>query len=125
MIYYSIKNPINISYYHYSDWFEYNQNSLSPSINYRFEIQRYESDDGYFFQNSKNYIAIEMSEVSYKNSYNSNYLATISFGQSNKYYTYFKRRYQKIQFLLADIMSVINILIQIGKIISNFLLKKK
>ena len=119
------KNPINISLYRYNDIFEYHQNNLYPSINYRFEIQRYESDDGYFFQNSKNYIAIEMSEISYKNYYNTNFLARISFGQSNKYYTYFKRRFQKIQSLLADIMSVINILIQIGKIISNFLLKKK
>ena len=65
-----------------------------------------------------------LSEIS-SDKYDSESLATITFGQSDKYYTYYKRSYQKIQSLLADIMSIVNILIGIGKIISNFILKKQ
>ena len=34
------------------------EDGLSHKINYRFEIQRYESDEGYFFQDFNNYIAV-------------------------------------------------------------------
>ena len=59
------KNPIITSSYSQKKYYEFYQNILSPSIDYRFEIQKYESDEGYFFQNSKNYIAIVMYEISY------------------------------------------------------------
>ena len=99
------------------------ESSVIPQLNYRFEIQRYESDDGYFFQNSKNYIAVGTSEIFYeKNNFRD---CLITFGPSNKPYSHYKRKYQKIQSLLADTMSIINILIGIGKEISKVLLKKK
>ena len=48
----------------------------------------------------------------------------ITIQQSEKYYSHYKRSYQKIQSLLADIMSIINIFIAIGNAISNILSKK-
>jgi hypothetical protein len=66
-----------------------------------------------------------MSEISLKNDFVSSSLGEITFQQSEKNYSHYKRSYEKIQSLLADITSVINILIIVGKVISNILLQKK
>ena len=66
-----------------------------------------------------------MSDISLKNDYVSSSLGEITFQQSEKKYSHYKRSYEKIQSLLADITSVINFLIVVGKAISNILLQKK
>ena len=116
------KDPIVASSYFYSGMFDCEQYFY---IDYRFEFIKYESDDGYFFNNYKDFTAVGMSEISLKNNYISSTLGEIVFQQSEKNYPHYKRTYKKIQSLLADITSVINILIIVGKAISNILLKKK
>ena len=66
-----------------------------------------------------------MSEITLKSDYVSSTLGEIIIQQSERNYPYYKRSYKKVQSLLADIMSIINILIGIGKAISSILLQKK
>ena len=66
-----------------------------------------------------------MSEISVEKRDDSNIYGLISIKQSERYYYHYKRCYQKIQSLLADIMSIISLLIALGKAISNILLQKK
>jgi len=116
------KDPIIPSFYFYGGMFDSKQYF---NIDYRFEFIKYETDDGYFFNRYKNFTAIGMSEISLKNDYISSALVEIIFQQSEKNYPHYKRSYKKVQSLLADIMSIINILIGVGKAISKILLQKK
>ena len=115
-------NPIVASSYFYTGYFDYDEYFY---LDYRFETIRYETDNSYFFNNFKNFSGVGMSEITLKNDFVSSSLGEITFQQSEKNYSHYKRSYKKIQSLLADIMSVINFLIVIGKAISNILLKKK
>ena len=115
-------NPIVVSSYSYTGYYDFDEYFY---IDYRFELIRYETDNGYFFNNFKNFTGVGMSEISLKNDFVSSSLGEITFQQSEKNYSHYKRSYEKIQSLLADITSVINILIIVGKIISNILLQKK
>ena len=115
-------NPITASSYFYTGYYDCEEYFY---IDYRFEFIRYETDDGFFFNNFKNISGVGMSEISLKNDYVSSSLGEITFQQSEKNYSHYKRSYEKIQSLLADITSVINILIIVGKVISNILLQKK
>ena len=92
-----------------------------------FEFISYENDDGYFFKNSKYFKAVEMSEITHEidNRSNPNYIGSIKYRQTEKNSSHYKRSYIKIQSLLADIMSIVKIMIEIGKIISSILLQKK
>jgi len=116
------KSPVTASSYFYNGLFDCTQYF---SIDYRYEFIKYENDDGIFFNNYKNYTAVGMSEIYLKYDYFSGTLGEIIFQQSEKNYPYYKRSYQKVQSLLANIMSIINIMIGVGKAISNILLKKK
>jgi len=49
----------------------------------------------------------------------------ITFNINRSYYDNYKRGYQKLQSLLAEVMRVINLIFQIGSIIINFLINKK
>jgi len=116
-------NPIVFSSYFYTGYFDFDEYFY---IDYRFETIRYETDNSYFFNNFKNFNGVAMSEITLKNDFVSSSLGEITFQQSEKNYSHYKRSYQKIQSLLADIMSVINFLIVIGKAISNiFFIEKK
>ena len=119
------KNPIIISPYYF------NSQLYPPAsfirLDYKFEFIRYEDDDGYFFQNSKNFNALGISEIDrdINNRIDHSHIGRILFEQSEKNYSHYKRSYLKIQSFLADMMSIINILIVIGKIIGKILLQKK
>ena len=115
-------NPIVVSSYSYTGYYDYDEYFY---IDYRFEYIRYETDNGYFFNNFKNFSGVGMSDISLKNDYVSSSLGEITFQQSEKKYSHYKRSYEKIQSLLSDITSVINFLIVVGKAISNILLQKK
>ena len=72
--------------------------------------------------------AIGFSELSFSNNYNyenSGVLAIINFGINKSNYEYYKRTYRKFQSFLADIMSLINLIITILRLLSYFLLNKK
>ena len=75
-------------------------------------------------------MSVKMSEISLdKKSTNKNINTTligeIKIRPIDLNYTFYRRNYQKIQSLLADVMSIVNILISIGKMISYLLLQKK
>ena len=93
-------------------------------INYNYI--KYETDDGYIFSNKKEINGIGTSNISpyYKNNFINNILF-IDFKMSEASYDYYQRSFIKFQAFLADVMSLINLLITISKIISEFLLNKK
>jgi len=52
-------------------------------------------------------------------------IGIIGFGINKSNFDNYKRSYQKLQSLLAEIMSVINLLLEIGRQMSNILCNKK
>ena len=97
-------------------------------MKYGFQYINYESDTGIFFKNSKNINAIGFSGLSYNNNYNlqnSDILAIITYEVNKSNYDYYKRTYKKFQSFLADLTSLINLIITILEILIYFLLNKK
>ena len=103
---------------------------------YYFQYIKYESDEGFFYEKSKKYDGISFSDITFYKSIKQNYnlnnntnkdniigSIVIEVNQSN--FDNYKRSYKKIQALLAEIMSVISLLFQIGGQISIFLCDKK
>ena len=128
--------PISKSYVYYltSGY----SSSEFTQINCRVNFLKYESDDGYFFKNSETFNGISFSDIaSYrviKNNYDLNndlkranysHMGTITFNINESYYDNYKRGYQKLQSLLAEIMSVINLIFQIGNLSVYILIDKK
>ena len=52
-------------------------------------------------------------------------MGRITFNINQSYFDNYKRSYQKLQSLLAEVMSVINLIFQIGRLIINFLIEKR
>jgi len=97
-------------------------------LKYDFQYIKYESDTGIFFKNSKINNAIGFSGFSYSNNYNfqnSGFLAIINFEINKSNYDYYKRTCKKFQSFVADVTSIINLLITILKILTYLLLNKK
>ena len=120
------ENPI-IPYYYYDEINIYNFSYIA-TFKYNFQYIKYESDTGFFFKNPNIMNAIGFSELSFSNNYNyenSGVLAIINFGINKSNYEYYKRTYRKFQSFLADIMSLINLIIAILRLLSYFLLNKK
>ena len=120
------ENPI-IPYYNLETINIYNI-SEAISLKYDFQYIKYESDTGIFFENFKSINAIGFSGLSYISNLNfKNYelLAIVDFGVDKSNYDYYKRTYKKCQSFLADITSLINLIIIILKFLTYFLLKKK
>ena len=119
-------NPI-IPYY-YFDTINIFNISEAISLKYNFQYIKYESDTGIFFENLKSSNAIGFSGLSYTRNYNfknSGILAVINFEVNKSNYDYYKRTYRKFQSFLADITSLINLIITILKLLTYFLLNKK
>ena len=120
------ENPI-IPYYYSETIFIYNISEVI-SLKYDFQYIKYESDTGIFFKNSKNINAIGFSGLSYSNNYNfqnSGFLAIVNFEVNKSNYDYYKRTYKKFQSFVADVTSLINLIITISKIFTYILLNKK
>ena len=107
-------------------------------VNFNFQYLKYESDEGFFFQESRILYGMSFSDItSYRNKQNNKYLTknfeeiknsmigTIEFGINKSNFDNYKRSYQKLQSLLAEITSVINLLFEVGRQISNILGGKK
>mgnify|MGYP003571359703 CR=1 FL=1 len=128
-------NPLSNSFeYHPTPSFS---SSQFTTINYNFQFIKYESDDGYLFKDSRNFIGISFSDMTFFNSYNDNYnieqhlkennranIGTIEFSLNRSNYDNYKRSYQRLQSLLAEIMSVISLIFEIGRQISSFFCEK-
>ena len=120
------ENPI-IPYYYYDIINVFNISEIG-SLKYDFQYIKYESDIGIFFENSKTSNAIGFSSLSFINNYyslNSEILVIINFDINKSNYDYYKRTYKKFQSFLADVTSLINLIITILKLLTYFLLNKK
>ena len=130
------KEPINKNYIYYLTT-SYSSMEYTK-VSYDFQFINYESDDGFFFKNSKYLTGISFSDMIFYKSIQDNYdlkydletlnssrIGTITFGINKLYFDNYKRSYQKLQSLLAEVMSVISLLIEIGQILSSILCEKK
>ena len=101
-------------------------NSNPTNLLFYYNYIKYESDDGIVFSNYKKTegIGISNSNVYDKNEFYDNALS-IEFRINGASYDYYQRSFIKFQAFLADVMSLINLLITICKTISEFLLYKK
>jgi len=107
-------------------------------INYNFHYIKYETDDGLFFKNSKILDGASFSDMTFYNtirddynfkkdieSYNYSNIGRITFDINKVYYDSYKRSYPKLQSLLAEVMSVVNLLFEIGRQLSSILCTKR
>ena len=108
------------------------------SINFKFQYLKYETDDGLFFDNLKYLKGVSFLDMTYfidnqqdidleKNymEYNYSKIGTISFSLNKSNYDFYRRTYKKVQTLLAEIMSIVSILFEIGRQIVAFINEKK
>jgi len=99
---------------------------------------KYESDDGLFFKKNKYYSGLSFSDMNFFKSINENFnykkdleirnssiIGSILFQINKSYYDNYKRSYQKLQSLLAEITSVISLIFEVARQISNILCDKK
>ena len=126
-------SPIKENYdYHLTTTY----NSLGyTKINYNFQFIKYESDDGFFYKDSKISNGISFSDTTYMTTIQDDYsqyinsnklnIGKITFSINKSNFDNYKRIYPRLQSLLADVMSVISLLFEIGRQIINILCKKK
>ena len=127
-------NPIQQDFdYHISAAF----NSFGfNTIKFYFQYIKYESDDGFFYKNSKIMNGISFKDLTYfmnaeddsnnTNKYlNYSRIGVIEMSINKSNFEYYKRTYLRLQSLLADIMSVISLIFEIAKQISSILCYKK
>ena len=132
---YNKKNPISQNHiYHFSSSFSSKE---FTSINYNFQYIKYQSDEGFFYENSKELDGMSFPDMSFYKSIkqiddlnndtdnHDSMIGTITIAINKSHFDNYKRSYKKIQSLLAEIMSVISLLFQIGSQISIFLCSKK
>ena len=124
---YNKDNPI-IPHYHFENIMIAPENGFLK-IDYYFQYIKYESDNGLFFKNSKNINAIGFLDIdSFEQSKNENLYSKeimINFKMNQLNYDLYKRTYIKFNSFLANVMSVLNVIVIISKQISYFLLNKK
>ena len=97
------------------------------NLEFNYNYIKYETDDGYIFSNKKEINGIGISNTnSYNtNAYDNSFILYMNFKMNGASYDYYQRNFIKFQAFLADVMSLINLLITISKVISEFLLYKK
>jgi len=133
---YNKKNPIKKSYiYQFTASFSSLQYT---SINYNFQYIRYESDEGLLYKKSRILNGLSFSDINLnrnsqedfdlkKNLKELNYsiIGKIDFSINKSNFDNYKRNYQRLQSLLAEVSSVVSLLFEIGRQISNILGSKK
>jgi hypothetical protein len=128
-------NPIS-KYYIYQTISGYSSKEYIKAF-YNFQFVKYETDDGYFYPNNKILNGMSFSDMTYYRAYqydefyknleenNQVGIGTITFGVNRANFDHYKRSYQRIPSLLADVMSVISLLFEIGRQLSNIFCNKK
>ena len=115
-------NPIVPSYKN-TDIFLYNEYKY---LYYYFHYIKFESDEGFIFSNKKTLNGIGVSSSTSSEKIDERpYILSIDFKMNSANYDYYRRKYEKFQSFVADVSSLINLLITISQIISEFLLSKK
>ena len=108
------------------------------TITLNFQFLKYETDDGLFFDNIQNEYGMYFLDMTYykssKLSYNynndmkeQNYttIGTLTFKLNQSNCDSYRRSYKKLQSLLAEVMSIISVLMEVGRIILSFLNEKR
>ena len=117
-----LDNPI-VPYYQKNEFSLLNEDK---NIVYNYQFIKYESDNGVFFNDKTTINGIGISgENSFDATDISGSIINIDFKMNSAYYDLYRRTFVKFQSFLADVMSVINLLIYTSKIISHYLLYKK
>ena len=116
-------NPI-IPYYQIN---KYHLDEERKFITYNYQYIKYESDDGFIFSNKKIINGIGEDGLNEFDGANdaSNSIFFVQFKMNRANYDYYRRSFLKFQTFLAEVMSLINLLITISRIITEFLLYKK
>lgn len=108
-------------------WTIYKSNIVGISFYFDFQYLKYSADKGFFFKNIYDLEGITLSKISNQPSFDKIYedseeksssqYNTINFyfGVNKSGYDYYFRQFQKVQELLAEISSVINIVYIIEK----------
>ena len=103
-------------------------------INYNFQYIKYESDNGLLYKDSEILEGTSFSDMTFFTTIDDNYIlnknnisqmAIITFSINKSNYDNYKRSYPRFQSLLADVMSVVSLLFEIGRQISLILCDKK
>jgi hypothetical protein len=109
----------------------YQKNELKFSnekinVVYNFQYIKYESDNGFILNDKTTVNGIGFSGFNaFDKEDISNPIFSINFKMNRTNYDLYKRTFVKFQSFLADVMSLINLLIAISKVITEFLLYKK
>ena len=129
------ENPIS-KYYIYQTISGFSSKEYIKAY-YNFQFVKYETDDGLFYPNNKILNGMTFSDMTYYRAYeydefyekleetNGVRIGTITFGVNRANFDHYKRSYQRIPSLLADVMSVISLLFEIGRIVSSILCNKR
>ena len=121
--------------YHFIRGFSSNEYTYA---NYNFQYLKYETDDGLFLDSLKylygksfldmNVYKSNQGEYDLKNNfikYNYSIIGTIMLELNKSNYDYYRRTYKKLQALIAEIMSIVSLLFEIGRQILSFLNEKR
>ena len=93
---------------------------------YNFDFIKYESEEGIIFSNKKIMNGIGASlNLNERIDFWNNDILSIDFRINKLNYDYYRRTYMKFQSFLADLMSLINTLFSVCRLISELLLYKK
>ena len=105
---------------------------------YTFQYIKYESDEGFFYENTKELDGMSFSDMSFykikssnslnndtDNNNNDSRIGTITIEVNKAHFDNYRRSYKKFQSLLAELMIVISLIFQIGGQVSIFLCEKK
>ena len=102
------------------------ENTEKIYLVYNFQFIKYETDNGIIFSNETTINGVGFSGSNpFDRVEVGNKKFTVDFRMNFANYDYYKRVFIKFQSFLADVMSLINLLIAIGKIVSEILLSKK
>ena len=116
-------NPI-VPYYQKNQYMVLHNDETD--IEYNYQYIKYESDNGIFFNDKTtlNGIGVHSSNSNNRNDLY-DHILNINFRMNSANYDLYRRTFIKFQSFLADVMSLINLLITISKVITEFLLYKK
>ena len=121
------KNLINIKYIEsYSSNFD---DEILETTNFYLDYIEYDSDDGIIFEKINNYKGVRLNretpEFYFKNDTNNKAIGRIKIQINRNTFDKYKRTYMKLQELLSEIESIINLFFIVGGILANVIAKKK
>ena len=130
---YNKKEPISQNHiHHFTTSFS---STEYTNIMYTFQYIKYESDEGFFYENTKELDGMSFSDMSFykikqinsddTDNNNNSRIGTITIEVNKAHFDNYRRSYKKLQSLLAELMSVISLLFEIGGQVSIFLCEKK